>query len=289
MKNIILTGSKGYLSTSLKEFFNKQVNQFYAKTISLRNNEWEKIDFSNTDVVIHCAALVHKNEQKYKLEDYMKVNSDLTLELAKKSKREGVKHFIFFSTMSVYGVEEGPISIDTQTNPKTFYGQSKLKAENLLLELASKDFTVSVLRPPMIYGNSSPGNYRKLSYLSKKIIFFPNINNKRSMIFVKNLEIYVKEIVLRRASGIYLPQNNEYVSTINLVKEIRNNQRKHTISFKLLNPLIMFFSKKNSSLNKLFGDLYYKEDTDQLNIKNKMYDFKESIRITEVGLSKNYE
>ncbi len=68
---------------------------------------------------------------------YYKVNRDLTIELANKAKNAGVKQFIFMSTLSVYGLvgavgKEVMINKDTLCRPNSFYGKSKLEAEQLL-------------------------------------------------------------------------------------------------------------------------------------------------------------
>lgn len=289
MKNIIITGSKGYISTSLKKYLNSHATQFSAECISLKNKEWLNKDFKTIDAVIHCAALVHKNEQRLTLNDYIKINSDLTYDLAMKCKSEGVKHFVFFSTMSVYGINTGIIDRNSETKPETYYGKSKLHAEKKLLGLSSKEFVVSIVRPPMIYGEDSPGNYRKLSRLSNLTLFFPEIHNERSMLFIKNLEKYIKEILIYKSAGIYHPQNKEYVSTLNLVKEIRRVKKKRTIPIKFFNKFILFLAKRNNNLDKIFGTLLYEKNIDRVNFNSNMIDFKKTIYISEVGSEERYE
>ena len=83
---------------------------------------------------------------------YYKVNRDLVYEVAKKAKADGVKQFVFLSSMSVYGIETGVISKDTVPTPKSYYGKSKLQAEELIAPLQDATFNIAVLRPPMIYG-----------------------------------------------------------------------------------------------------------------------------------------
>lgn len=112
----------------------------------------EKKDFSKYDVILHVAAIVH-NKEKPRLETiYKKVNTDLTLELAEKAKLEGVKQFIYISSMSVYGKRSGIIDRDTVPEPDTNYGKSKLKAEEGLIEMEDESFRIAIVRPPMVYG-----------------------------------------------------------------------------------------------------------------------------------------
>ncbi|MBO5099825.1 MAG: NAD-dependent epimerase/dehydratase family protein [Treponema sp.] len=133
---IIITGKNGYISTNLSEFLNSK--GFTANTISVREQNLN-LDFTGTDVLVHCAGIVHKKEKDFK-ELYEKVNVELTIELAKKSRKQGVSHFIFFSSMSVYGSDISKISENTPLLPKTLYGKSKLQAEKELLKLADDNF-----------------------------------------------------------------------------------------------------------------------------------------------------
>src|SRR5699024_5691053 len=120
----------------------------------------------------------------------------------------------------------GVITKDTSCNPKTAYGKSKLEAENLLLELQDEKFNISIVRPPMVYGPNTVGNYVSLSKLAKITPVFPNIDNQRSMIYIDNLSEFIRLLIKNSQKGILFPQNEEYVSTIDLVKEISSNHGK---------------------------------------------------------------
>ena len=146
------------------------------------------------------------------------INYHLTKELAEKAKTEGVNQFIFFSTMSVFGLDgevgkEVIINNNTLTKPTTSYGISKLRAEEMLHEIQSNAFKVAVLRPPMIYGESAPGNFSKLIKISNILPLYPRIDNQRSSIYIENLEIYINELIENEGSGILHPQNNYYLNT----------------------------------------------------------------------------
>ena len=83
------------------------------------------------------------------------MNCDLAVDAAKKAKAEGVRQFVFLSTMAVYGLtaafgETVTITAQTPTVPTDNYGLSKLEAEQALLALEGPDFRVAILRPPMI-------------------------------------------------------------------------------------------------------------------------------------------
>ena len=164
-------------------------------TVSTLNDEWLAKSFAGYSAVLHVAAVVHQKEGPEMADLYKKVNTQLTIDIAGKSKRDGVRQFIFMSTMNVYGRETGTINSDTLPAPKTMYGKSKLDAERLLKELADESFQVAVLRPPMVYGPGCPGNYARLTKLIKKTPVFPKVFNKRSMIYIENLCEFLRQII----------------------------------------------------------------------------------------------
>lgn len=84
----------------MKEF----PNDYYVEELDVRDDSWKQFDFSKFDVVYHVAGIAHIKETKENASLYYKVNRDLAVEIAKLSKSYGVKHFIFMSSMSVYGL-----------------------------------------------------------------------------------------------------------------------------------------------------------------------------------------
>ena len=218
---------------------------------------------------------------------YFRVNRDLAYEVAKKAKKEGVSQFIFLSSMSVYGMDTGVITRETVPHPKSLYGKSKLEAEKLIEHLNDQTFKVAILRPPMVYGKGCKGNYPKLAKLAKITPLFPDIKNMRSMIFVDNLSYFLKVIIDDSQSGVFFPQNNEYVNTSELVELIAKYNNKKIKLTKLFNPIINSL-KFNSTVKKIFGTLIYEK-----NISINLYeyvdfvDLKESVKLTEDNNEKN--
>lgn len=161
--------------------------------------------------------------------------------------------------MSVYGKVSGMIDQGTHVNPISSYGKSKLQAEKLITPMANENFRVAVLRPPMVYGKGCKGNYPKLVGSIKKINYFPNIKNQRSMIYVENLCEFVRHLIDDGGSGLYFPQNNEYVSTSDMVKLTAEAYGEKVVFINLVNPIIRLLRKKNIIVNKVFGDLTYEK------------------------------
>jgi len=281
MKKILITGANSYIGTSFEKWLAKEPEKYAVDTVDMIGDSWKQKDFSGYDVVFHVAGIAHVKETKKNKELYYKVNRDLSYETARKAKKEGVKQFIFLSTMSVYGVEKGIIDENTPLKPKTNYGKSKLEAEKLIIPLSNDKFKVAILRPPMIYGKGCKGNYPRLAKLALKTPIFPNIDNKRSMLYIDNLCEFVKFIIDDCSSGIFFPQNEEYVCTSKMVKLIAEAHGKKIRMTKLFNPLIRLL--KIGIVNKVFGDLVYDKNLIMINkIQNLSFiKFNETIRITE--------
>ncbi|HEY8803597.1 MAG TPA: NAD-dependent epimerase/dehydratase family protein [Clostridium sp.] len=264
MRNILITGQNSYVGTSLKKYLSKWPDEYKIDAISLRDDAWKKKDFSQYDVIYHVAAVVHKKEKPEMKSFYDIVNKDLPIEVATKAKNEGTKQFIFMSTMAVYG-ENGNIDENvvlagtTKTNPKTYYGQSKLLAEIELNKLDDDKFKVVILRPPMIYGPNCPGNYSRLEKLANIVPIFPMIDNHRSMLHIDKLSEYVKGYIDNEREGLFLPQDDQYVNTSLLVQKIAKDNGKKIYLSKALGLIVKLIGKRVSMVNKIFGNLVYEK------------------------------
>ena len=175
----------------------------------------------------------------------------------KKAKAEGVCQFVFLSTMAVYGMEEGEITRKTETMPKTHYGKAKLEAEKQIESLRAENFAITVLRPPMVYGEGCKGNYQSLVKIAKLAPVFPDYQNKRSMIHIDRLCWFVKELIDQRHDGLVLPQDEEYVCTCCMVQDIATSFGKKMKLLKFLNPIVSLLKVYTVKGKKAFGDLYY--------------------------------
>lgn len=280
--NILLTGENGYVASSISKYIRSQCNDCTVLQKSLRNNFLDKFSLNNIEVVVHAAALVHKKETTKSKEDYFEINTQLTYKLALKAKEAGVKQFIFLSTMAVYGNMQGAITKHTKTHPVTFYGESKLAAEERLLELQNEHFKIAIVRPPMIYGPKCPGNYALLSKLSRKSLIFPQIENKRSMLFINNLSEFILQLIQNQDTGIFHPQDPQYITTSAMVKKIAKANNKSIFLSKLTGKVLKVIIGNKAIYQKVFGDLYYVEELSSYrNNSYQKYNLEQSIIITE--------
>lgn len=257
MKKILITGANSYVGTNVEKWLMKEPDKYYVETLDMKDPNWKDFDFSKFDVVFHVAGIAHVSTKKNMKDLYFKINRDLTIETAKIAKESRVKQFIFMSSMIVYNSREKNITFDTKAKPDNFYGLSKLHAEQGILPLQSDIFNVCVLRPPMIYGPGSKGNFPKLIKLSKKTPVFPSISNERSMLYIDNLTETLKHIINNDLNGTYYPQNNKYSCTSEIVRFFSTKYNRKIWFTKIFNPLVIVLSKFNSTFNKLFSDSKY--------------------------------
>ncbi len=256
--NILLTGSNGFLGSY---FINKYSEKYNINKFSFQNNNFEDLDLINTDTIIHLSALVHQMNGASE-EEYIRVNITQTLDLAKKAKSSGVKHFIFMSTVAVYGIEIGVINKDSKYNPITNYGKSKLKAELKLQKIENSSFRVSIIRPPIVNGYNAPGNMKSLINLLKKVSILPfaNIQNKRSMIYVGNLCHLIDMIIQKQERGFFLASDDKSITTTRLIELIAKELDKKIYLVK-----VPFFE----SLLKLVKPSLHKRLYESLEIDNR--------------------
>ena len=284
MKRVLITGVNSYVGNSLEKWLEKYPEKYRVDKISLRDGNWHSKDFSIYDVVVHVAGIAHVSTDPKMEEQYYKVNRDLTIDVAKKAKNEGVKQFIFLSSIIVYGDSinnTGYIDKNTIPRPSNFYGKSKLQAEEGIRPLDDENFKVVILRPPMIYGKGSKGNYPKLAKLARITPIFPDFDNRRSMIYIDNLSEFIRLMIDNEESGLFFPQNKEYVKTSEMVREIAKVHSKKVWMTKLFNPFIKLFSNKIGVLDKVFGDLVYAYGLSVYKEDYQIKDFIETIRLTE--------
>lgn len=286
MKKVIITGVNSYIGNCIRVSLEKSSNYDVAM-LSMRNDAWKQQESLSADTVIHCAGLVHQSEKDHSLEEYYRVNTELTAELARKAKADGVGLFVFISSISVYGTGSScikPICITKQTalNPKRKYSVSKLEAEHELLKLSDDKFRVSIIRAPFIYGAGCPGNYAGLRNFVLKYHFIPKLNNKYSTIYIENLVALIKGILDKKRDGVFTPQNLPVRCTWEMAHEIAVCHGKKVICTSIFNPAIKVASLFLKPLRSAFGSEYYEEKMSICpEIDYNIVPFEESIRKSE--------
>lgn len=289
MKKILITGANSYIGVSFEKYMSKWPEQYQVDTVDMVDGSWREKSFAGYDAVFHVAGIAHSdtgNVTEERKAFYYKINTDLTVETAKKAKADGVKQFVFMSSAIVYG-DSAPIgktkviTKDTPVNPANFYGDSKVQAEKGILPLNDDSFKVCVLRPPMIYGPGSKGNYPVLSKLAQKLPVFPKVNNQRSMLYIENLAEFIRLMVENEEQGIFWPQNAEYSNTTDLVQMIARAHDKKILIIPGFTWALKIMSHVTGLVNKAFGSLSYDQVLSQYSICYHVKTLEESIKETE--------
>lgn len=276
MKRILITGKNSYIGNAFEDWISQWPDKYQITKLSVRDDRWRNEDWSQYDTVLHVAGIAH-NSSNANMEDlYYQVNRDLTYDIAKKAKNDGIPHFINMSSIIVFGTKQEKINSLTKPNPDNFYGDSKLQGEKKINNLVNDNFKVAHIRPPMVCGSNSKGNFPLLANLAVKVPFFPDFDNKRSMIFIRNLTELLRLVIDNNTHGFIHPQNPEYIKTIDLVEYIAKANNHRIYKVKIFNRLINQLKTMNL-INKVFGNLYYDKDMNDSNLNYKIYSLETSI------------
>ena len=261
-KTLMITGASGFIGTNFIEKYKEKYNIIPVDLLKIKP---EDLDFKDVDTVLHLAALVHQMNGAPR-EKYFEVNTELTKKVVEAAKKNKVKHFVFYSTVAVYGThgslkEKLVLTKDSKVNPKTPYAESKWKAEEILRALENENFKVSILRPPMVYGENCPGNMKKLEKIVKifPILPFGNDENKRTLVHIDKLLEITKEVIDKEISGITIPKDDEDMSIKEIVENIAKEKNKKICLIKLSKFILkILYIMKSSTIESLYGELIFK-------------------------------
>ena len=265
---ILITGSNGFLGSNLCNSLKSQGDSY--KTLA-RNNADINIDLTSNfditkqlagiDCVVHCAARAHKMQDKGFGVAYFDCNLDATVKLAKQCLKAQVKKFVFISTSKVYGEfsTKSGFSETDAVNPSDDYAKSKLAAERKLLELATKDFSVIILRLPLLYGRGQKGNMQLLAKVISKNMPLPlgcANKNLRSLLFIGNATAAINwaATVSDVSNQIFNIADATPVSTLQILQQLKVKLNSKTILFKIplvVIKLILAILRRSASYRRL--------------------------------------
>jgi len=235
------------------------------------------INLFDIDVIIHTAARVHimNDRSSNPIEEFRRVNTTGTLDLARLAAASGVKRFVFLSSIKVNGEMTKPGQCFTPNDvyvPDDPYGLSKYESEQGLLALAKETgMEVVIIRPPLVYGPGVKANFSSMmKWMGRPVpLPFGAIYNQRSLVALENLVSFIslcadREKSLEAANQVFLISDGEDVSTTQLLRKVGQALRLQSpggIKAWLVPipvSIMTFCSKllgKGDMANRLFGSL----------------------------------
>lgn len=181
---------------------------------------------TGVNVVIHTAARAHvlKDDAKNPVELFREINTAGTLQLARQSADAGVRRFVFLSSIGVNGTQGlKPFTESDIPNPVEPYSVSKLEAEQGLMALSKETgMEVVIIRPPLVYGPSAPGNFGKLANAVRRGLPLPLgavTQNRRTLVGLDNLVDLIVTCAYHPAAAnqAFLAGDDEDLSTADLL------------------------------------------------------------------------
>lgn len=205
----------------------EQLEEFGVEVASLVDRtSWSSV-LRQCSVFVHCAGRAHlsKGPERDSLHEFLEVNTDLTLALARSAATAGVKRFVFVSSIGVNGLTSGqePFVPEGIANPQTPYAISKYEAEQGLQAISQETgLEVVVVRPPLVYGAGAPGNFGALVAMLQRGWPLPLGSvtmNRRSYVALPNLADLLVTVCIHPAAAnqIFLVSDGEDLSTADLL------------------------------------------------------------------------
>ena len=257
---VLIIGKNSYIGNHIDKWLTKCSHQVVQ--LDVLDDSWKQFDYSSFDSIVHVAGIVHQPKcLDWKL--YKRVNVDMPVAIAKMAKEQGVKQYVFFSTMGVYGVGKKlkPNIIDENTplNASGMYSRSKLMAEEELKKLEDNSFNIACIRPPSVYGKNCKGGYiTGFASIVRLLPIFPKAfdNVKQSFIYIDNLTELVRLIIENQLNGVFCPQDDKAINANELLKYLALGLEKNYRDSRFLGFLVKRLGFL-SVVKKAYGGVEY--------------------------------
>ena len=278
---VMVTGAKGFVGAQLCKAL---ADAGHTVSAALRNDgpmppgavrkvivgdiataDWNEA-LRGAQSVIHCAARAHiLNDSPANAQLYLQTNLHATRRLAAAAARAGVRRFVYLSSIKVNGEQTSgrPYAPHDRPDPQDPYGQSKLLAEQALLEVsAGAGMSAAIVRPPLVYGPEVRANFLRLMAWvdSGRPLPLGAVDNRRSLVSIWNLcDLLVRLLDDGVPAGrVWFVSDGEDLSTSDLIRRIaialQRRARLLPVPVSLLQALATLAGKRNEVI-RLCGSL----------------------------------
>ena len=289
MKRILITGKTSWIGNELERRLAAFNDEYEVTRVSLRDAAWKNDSWEKYDSIVHAAAISHDGEGT--AETMRDINVSLTYDVAAKAKADSVGHLIFLSSFHVYASDaNGNVVVekDTLPSPTTAYGKSKFAAEKAIKPLADDQFSIAILRPPLVYGPyCTQRNFPRLVKLATTTPCFPNVRNRRSMLYSQSLAELMRLLIDEQRGGLFLPQNRKHVCTADMLSSIGKHLGHRVRMSNFWAKPATFLASHNQVFRKMFGDAYYELDASDCGFDYHVGTFDESIEDSVASVKTN--
>ena len=283
---VLIIGKNSYIGNHIDEWLTSKGH--IVVQLDVLTDEWKVFDYSAFDSIVHVAGIVHRPDCK-DWDLYKRVNTDLPLEIAKLAKQQGVKQYVYFSTMGVYDSSKQFVTtfIDENTplihNSSSLYAKSKLLAEKGLEKLQDVAFDVAIVRPPSVYGKGCKGGYISgFTKIVKLLPIFPRVflKGRQSFVYIDNLSECVRIVLENRLRGVFCPQDDKIPNANELFEAIANGLGKKYRDSYLLGLCVRLVSFL-PLVKKAYGGIGYAPSLSEINgYEYRVVSFKEGMKRT---------
>lgn len=264
---ILIIGKNSYIGNHIDDWLTSYDHQ--VTQLDVLTEEWKTYDYRSFDAIIHVAGIVHRPDCKDWVL-YKRVNTDMPLAIATMAKQQGVKQYVYFSTMGVYQAAKSLsgciIDEHTPIKSESFYGRSKLMAEEELAKLQDETYDIAFVRPPSVYGKGCRGGYVKgFASIARLLPVIPRAYGKarQSFIYIDNLCECVRIIIENNYRGVFCPQDDEIPNANELLQTISEGMGKRYNDSRLLGVCLRFISFI-PIVKKAYGGISYSRQLSEI-------------------------
>lgn len=281
---ILIIGKNSYIGDHIDKWLNGK--GYEVTQLDVLTEDWRSYDYTPFDSIVHVAGIVHRpNCSDWNL--YRSVNAEMPVEIANLAKSQGVKQYVYLSTMGVYGVGKtltgSVVNEDTPLNADGMYGKSKLMGEEGLRRLSDNNFKIGVVRPPSVYGKGCRGGYiTGFVSIVKRLPIIPRayLNTRQSFLYIDNLCECIYLIIKSQLSGAFCPQDDFIPNANELLETISKGLRRKYYDSRALGMLIQMLSFI-PLVKKAYGGIQYSPNlSEMIGMNYVVVPFKEGIRRT---------